>query len=276
MINGLPQTRHPTFTDVQQKSLQAPPSLELMNNFSAQVSNRPLSTLRTSTSAPQTAPQLVMNPAPHRERRHRRQVSDSSIGSNDSSDASSASGQRSVVLQDLQRQKRELKSQLKQYDYNFRRQHGRMPVKTEKEPIRHLYETYNSLKAKITQIESDQNSMSDGGTSTGSPSFGPKSTSPRSLASPPLSIINNNSPNSPNTTLDMLRQEKGQLHQTLRSYERNFFQTHGRQVSSFEDIRPVAAQYRRYKEIKRTIGSLQEEERAFGIRMDSNITNGAV
>ena len=74
----------------------------------------------------------------------------------------------------------------------------------------------------------------------------------------------------------MLRQEKGQLHQTLRSYERNFFQTHGRQVSSFEDIRPVAAQYRRYKEIKRTIGSLQEEERAFGIRMDSNITNGAV
>ena len=36
---------------------------------------------------------------------------------------------------------------------NFARRHGRMPVKAEKEPIRHLYEAYNSLKGQISQME---------------------------------------------------------------------------------------------------------------------------
>jgi hypothetical protein len=39
----------------------------------------------------------------------------------------------------------------------------------------------------------------------------------------------------------------------LRSYEKDFFKQHKRQVSSFADIRPVASQYRRYKEIKKAI-----------------------
>lgn len=53
--------------------------------------------------------------------------------------------------------------------------------------------------------------------------------------------------------LTSLKAEKATLHQMLRSYEKDFFKQHKRQVSSFADIRPVASQYRRYKEIKKAI-----------------------
>ena len=43
-----------------------------------------------------------------------------------------------MSLAELQQRKRELKQQLKTYDMNFHAQHGRMPEKREKEPIRHL------------------------------------------------------------------------------------------------------------------------------------------
>jgi len=44
----------------------------------------------------------------------------------------------------------------------------------------------------------------------------------------------------------------------LRNYEKDFFKEHNRQVSSFDDIKPVAGQYRRYKEIKKAIAALQQ------------------
>jgi hypothetical protein len=65
----------------------------------------------------------------------------------------------------------------------------------------------------------------------------------------------------PSQDLASLKEEKTQLHQMLRSYEKEFFQEHHRQVSSFSDIRPVANQYRRYKEIKKAIAALQQGER---------------
>ena len=58
-----------------------------------------------------------------------------------------------------------------------------------------------------------------------------------------------------------LKAEKSQLHQMLRSYEKDFFREHKRQVSSFADIKPVASQYRRYKEIKKAIAAFQESTR---------------
>jgi len=55
-----------------------------------------------------------------------------------------------------------------------------------------------------------------------------------------------------------LKTEKQTLHQMLRSYEKDFYNLHSRQVSCYADIRPVATQYRRYKEIKKQISALQE------------------
>ena len=196
-----------------------------------------------------------------------------------SSVASSSSELAGFSLSELQARKRELKQQLKQYDMNFARKHGRMPVKAEKEPIRHLYEDYNALKSQITQMEQENRQMSSPiaiqqasamlSQRTVSPtSSGPDSndesphgrrSNARKPKAPPLGTAPPSTPpGSSSQDLASLKAEKGKLHQMLRSYEKDFFKEHQRQVSSFADIKPVASQYRRYKEIKKAIAALQQ------------------
>lgn len=200
----------------------------------------------------------------------------------------SSSGRRSSSLPDvtvmslaeLQQRKRELKQQLKQYDMNFHAQHGRMPEKREKEPIRHLYESYNTYKNQISTIEKGEAQPGPGTAAfrgadvspSNSPSASPTFNS-GSVTPPPgdshfkkATDLSEESSKSEDDVesgtggssqdLASLKAEKATLHQMLRSYEKDFFKEHKRQVSSFADIRPVAGQYRRYKEIKKAIASL--------------------
>jgi hypothetical protein len=192
-----------------------------------------------------------------------------------------------LTFAELQTRKRELKQQLKQYDMNFAATHGRMPVKSEKEPIRHLYESYNRFKTLIVEMERDGRHLPSA-TATATPplqqpplqrtvsptsnSSGDESPSPSSrlLPSVAASRANRRLPQpsavspvaslpSNDSELAALRSEKASLHTMLRSFERDFFRENQRQVSSFADIRPVASQYRRYKEIKRAIAALQSD-----------------
>ena len=144
----------------------------------------------------------------------------------------------SVSLTELQEKKRKLKSQLKKYDMDFARKHGRMPVKAEKEPIRHLYENYNQLKSQITLMEQE---------------------GLRHVPAASVQQLNIPAASIPVAAQDLaeLKAEKAQLHQMIRPYEKDFFKQHNRQVSSFADIKPVASQYRRYKEIIKAISALQ-------------------
>jgi hypothetical protein len=210
------------------------------------------------------------------------------------SDTSCTSEFDGLSLPELQAHKRDLKQQLKQYDINFARRHARMPVKAEKEPIRHLYESYNTLKSLITQLETEgHHAPADNAPNRRSPVQGspplnallpphrlsPTSGSERSDSddsnvaragpvltprarrklpvggSPPMAA--NRQPPAVVQDLAALKTEKSQLHQMLRSYEKDFFREHNRQVSSFTDIQPVASQYRRYKDIKKSIAALQ-------------------
>lgn len=189
-------------------------------------------------------------------------------------------------LAEFQAEKRNLKNLLKKYDMDFYRKNNRMPVKSEKEPIRHLYEKYNGLKSRIESI-SGGSSVSDSTTQrsigsvtarTGEESRGGGSSSrssrrPRSGSGGSsggggggsVSATPHETTSSPVVSsdrerrLERLRAEKTELHQMLRSYERDFFRENNRNVSSFVDIRPVAGQYRRYKEIKKSIAALQGE-----------------
>lgn len=61
-----------------------------------------------------------------------------------------------MSLAELRQRKQELKQQLKLYDVNFHRQHYRMPEKSEKEPVIHLYRTYNAYKEQISILEKGQ------------------------------------------------------------------------------------------------------------------------
>lgn len=189
-------------------------------------------------------------------------IGDNSVASNTSHDY------QHLTMAELQVAKRELKQRLKKYDMDFFKAHGRMPVKAEKEPIRGLYEQYNSLKNQIVAVEQDpslaptpslkQNwNMHPGTTSSNSESTGLTVNAPR----PSRSRRPETPPNIPSVSsrMDMstLKIEKQKLHQKLRDYEKGFFRTNGRQVSSFSDIRPVASDYKLYKEIKRKIMELQ-------------------
>ena len=55
------------------------------------------------------------------------------------------------------------------------------------------------------------------------------------------------------TTMKGLKKEKRRLQVRLREYEDRFMEEHGRKVKYHRDIAPVAAEYRRYKEIKNTL-----------------------
>ena len=180
------------------------------------------------------------------------------------------------------------------------------PEKREKEPIRHLYESYNAYKNQISTIEKGEaqpgpgtaafRGVTEAAAAAASPT--PDNASPTNVTSPSQqhsgggdtspnqgshyrrsssdggtfntdSIDMNASATTQDDTntnatssssadvasqdLTSLKAEKATLHQMLRSYEKDFFKQHKRQVSSFADIRPVAGQYRRYKEIKKAI-----------------------
>ena len=174
-----------------------------------------------------------------------------------------------LTLQELTARKRDLKQKLKQYDKDFAHRHGRMPWKAEKEPIRHLYESYNALKSQITYLEQGGSpaasspqlqrtvsppSSSDGEEAPSESMMGQSRRRMNRTESPPVAASS-----SVPQEIAALKKEKQQLHQMLRSYERDFYRDHGRQVSSFADIKPVASQYRRYKDIKKAIAQLQNE-----------------
>ena len=219
-----------------------------------------------------------------RNRQPRRQQQQSGGGT--STRSSSGRGRGSSLpdvtvmsLAELQQRKRELKQQLKQYDMNFHAQHGRMPEKREKEPIRHLYESYNAYKNQISTIEKGEaqpgpgtaafrgTDISPSDSPSASPTFNSGSLTPpfsdgHSKKATDISVDSRSEDGVESSTggtsqdLASLKAEKATLHQMLRSYEKDFFKEHKRQVSSFADIRPVASQYRRYKEIKKAIASL--------------------
>jgi hypothetical protein len=170
-------------------------------------------------------------------------------------------------LYELQVRKQELKYQLKQYDRDFVIQYGRVPDKAEKEPIRELYERYNALKSCIYDME-------EKGRRSSSPTAVPNS-SDTMLTQLTVSTVGADSkesigrtnpsgaPSAPAQVIACLKIGKGILHQMLRSFEEGFFNQNQRRVQSFADIRPVASQYRLYKDIKRAIDALQRGERSY-------------
>eukprot|EP00559_Dactyliosolen_fragilissimus_P007358 CAMPEP_0184870988 /NCGR_PEP_ID=MMETSP0580-20130426/39447_1 /TAXON_ID=1118495 /ORGANISM="Dactyliosolen fragilissimus" /LENGTH=1159 /DNA_ID=CAMNT_0027373403 /DNA_START=305 /DNA_END=3784 /DNA_ORIENTATION=+ len=185
-----------------------------------------------------------------------------------------------MSLAELQVSKRDLKHELKQYDVKFYQKHGRMPMKVEKEPIRHLYESYNALKSRISSLEREgkhsspqpnslphrrpssipANNITGNDAPPGTP-IPKKPKRPDSIGLPPDNYQRQIDPSGQHESisrdLQALKDEKQALHQKLRAYEKDFYRTHNKQVSSYDDIRPVAQQYRRYKEIKKQIAALQ-------------------
>ena len=146
----------------------------------------------------------------------------------------------SVRLSQLMARKRELRERLEHFDRDFARRNGRMPTRDEKQHIRHLYEAYNSLKIEIHLTEQETSKLQDH----------TKQRLKNEQEGPSLSP---QSPSTANGDLVSLKREKRDLHQMLRAYEKRFFKENQRQVSSFDDIKPVYEQYQRFKKVKKAI-----------------------
>lgn len=153
---------------------------------------------------------------------------------------------------ELQREKKRIKAQLKAFDAEFTRKHGRMPTKSEKEPIRDLYELYHAVKVQIKHFgakpqEQRPVQLTGKHAANAACDSTPASKTAASLSSTPAGALRD---------LDL---EKTRLHEMLQRFEHDFERTHGRPVSTPADIAPVQTDYDRYKELKRLLSSGNNE-----------------
>jgi hypothetical protein len=190
----------------------------------------------------------------------------------------------------LQQEKREIKRRLKRFDEDFLRDHGRAPKKADKEVMRPVYQQYHDIKGRLDAMRRDieasygafpaeadgdegafYTSEEEGGASVSSsdrlsslPALQSRplaaassaSVSPAAAAAAPLPAVALGGEGAgvgaqhEQPSLAQLHEEKRTLHAHLKAYEREFQRTHGRQVMHQEDILPVSAEYRRYKDLK--------------------------
>ncbi len=120
------------------------------------------------------------------------------------------------------------------------------PEKSDKEPIRHLYQRYHDLKKAIETTAGQSAANTSGADSDVGSTVSAASAASHSTAGSAADLV------SP-STLKSLRKEKRRLQIRLREYEDKFMMDNGRKVKYHRDIAPVAAEYRRYKEIKNTL-----------------------
>ncbi|GBG34079.1 Hypothetical Protein FCC1311_103022 [Hondaea fermentalgiana] len=167
----------------------------------------------------------------------------------------------------LEGDKRALKARLKRFDEDFFRVHGRKPVRLDKEPIRHLYEEYNALKRRINEL----------GMGNGDDKFR-EASSLRSRSGSEGSMDAHSHDGGPQRggqprSIETLLGEKRALQTQLREFERKFEIDNKRKIRCAADIKGLEREYRRYKELKETLASLQVGQTASPSRSPRFVQN---
>ncbi|KAA0146166.1 hypothetical protein FNF29_08227 [Cafeteria roenbergensis] len=150
------------------------------------------------------------------------------------------------LLGALRAEKSRLKRHLRALDDEFESTHGRRPTRSEKEHLRPQYERYRSLKRRIAQCAAGDSAPSEGSAAAA------EAMEPGTHARG-----SGDAADSPEKNLATLRAQKRQLQIKLRHFEEDFRRSHGRAVQFHRDIRPVEHDYRRYKDLKRSIAKLE-------------------
>lgn len=181
--------------------------------------------------------------------------------------------------------KRRIKEKLKDFDMDFFDKHGRAPTKVEKEPMRSLYDQYNVLKNRIREQEkiiSSQSASPPPVQYSSRAGNGPRSPARGTGASAASHSHTHSQPEAHTHThhahvhthshsdssgkgvrgeeIEKLKKEKHDLHLFLKEYEVDFKEKHGRDVDSTSDIVAIAAEYQRYKEVKRRLSRLAKAD----------------
>ena len=127
-------------------------------------------------------------------------------------------------VENLQRAKKNIKNELKEYDSQFKAETGKEASRTDKEPMRLLYTLYRKLR--------DLAGTSDSATS---------------------SIV------MPSARLESLYEEKQQVRAVLQEYQARFMNEQGRRIKYHRDIVAVDREYRQYKQLKEEIAKLETQ-----------------
>eukprot|EP00602_Paraphysomonas_sp_CaronLab_P005252 CAMPEP_0185037660 /NCGR_PEP_ID=MMETSP1103-20130426/32388_1 /TAXON_ID=36769 /ORGANISM="Paraphysomonas bandaiensis, Strain Caron Lab Isolate" /LENGTH=723 /DNA_ID=CAMNT_0027575741 /DNA_START=151 /DNA_END=2322 /DNA_ORIENTATION=- len=189
--------------------------------------------------------------------------------------------------------KRQLKRNLKKFDDDFFARKGRVPRKADKEVMRPQYQKYHEVRAELERLKEEiigalghfPSELEDGrgGTLSSAPSpsgwaehfsressidtmsedddmgsgNGMMMSSDAEQDQPRSNGANSTPATAPAKGVDALINEKKQLHAYLKTFEKEFNRVNGRHVMHPEDIKPVAEEYQRYKELKKILKDLR-------------------
>ncbi|KAH8582058.1 coiled coil [Cryptosporidium sp. chipmunk genotype I] len=117
--------------------------------------------------------------------------------------------------------KRKIKQELKKFDSDFQMLYGKLPSKSDKEPLKPLYILYRNLKDSTYQA---------------------KDSHIQDLTS----------------ELESLKQKKNQLRELLETFQNQFLKKNHRKVLYHKDLLPIEKEYLEYKSIKNKIKQLED------------------
>ena len=139
----------------------------------------------------------------------------------------------------LIKMKKIIKNELKDYDTAFKRETGREPSRSDKEPMRLLYTLYRKIRDLILKAEAASSVPAP------SPQVVVAKVDAERLAM--------------EDRLDALLEEKQSVRAVLQEYQTRFMQEQGRRIKYHRDIVAVDREYRQYKQLKEEIAKLEAQ-----------------
>eukprot|EP01119_Soliformovum_irregulare_P024041 TRINITY_DN8538_c0_g1_i1.p1 TRINITY_DN8538_c0_g1~~TRINITY_DN8538_c0_g1_i1.p1 ORF type:complete len:582 (+),score=81.17 TRINITY_DN8538_c0_g1_i1:51-1796(+) len=173
-----------------------------------------------------------------------------------------------LTHQQLQAEKLALKTELKSFDIEFLQQHGHMPEKADKEPLRVLYQRYRQVKMLLEASgENDPRETSPvihkgGARLSHSPPQEEREggLSRRDRSKETRQERRSPSPSPMQQDHAALKAEKRKLQLRLHEFQNEFVVKHGRKVSSREDRLPIQQEYERYRQLRTMLAQIEEDQ----------------
>ena len=166
-------------------------------------------------------------------------------------------------VEELLEEKNKVKNELKKYDSNFMLLFRRQPGRAEKEPMRPLYVYYKKLKQTLSRCAhlAGRSKPAQHKHAAEQPGVKENAKVPEKKPSGTVKTFNewtfkNNE--EIHTKILELKTERGQLRTVLDKFQQDFVKAYNRKIKYNKDIAPVAGDFKRYKELKKTIVKLEE------------------
>ncbi len=191
-------------------------------------------------------------------------------------------------LEDLLLEKKKVKNELKVYDQAFMNQFQRAPGRNEKEPMRNLYMYYKRLKQHIHKKQALQRQIRNSTQTQSSSNSHISLVSSESASKKPLNNPEDATEESKNMNEQManlydkfggqnklmkqlgvkskldvqhklqeIKNQRKELRTRLDEFQKNFIRDHNRKIRYTKDIAPVAAEFKRYKDLKADLSKLE-------------------